>query len=186
MDKFIRSLIELLQRLEKMDKAALVKESRELLFFINRQAFRQIPSLSAIGGILVGAWISSTFTTSPIKGALASFGLIKGGRHVVSSTTYTLLALVLPVLSAAVTAYLIQKTLKHYRRKQLEKNIAQVARLAPEVQSRLNEKLALLEKAKEAGIVSESEYQTKRAALYQSFSRGLSSKIEEFVIDKLS
>ncbi|MBI5468729.1 MAG: hypothetical protein HY891_06300, partial [Deltaproteobacteria bacterium] len=75
MDKFIRSLIELLQRLEKMDKAALVKESRELLFFINRQAFRQIPSLSAIGGILVGAWISSTFTTSPIKGALASFGL---------------------------------------------------------------------------------------------------------------
>ena len=186
MDRFIRSLIEVLQRLEKMDKVALARETRELLYLINRQAFKQIPSLSAIGGILVGAWVSSTFTTSPVKGALASFGLIKGGRHVVSSATYAFLSVLLPILCAALTAYLIQKTLKHYRRKQLERNIEKAARLAPDVQARLKEKLSLLEKAKEAGIVSESEYHTKRAALYQSFSRKLPSKIEALVIDKLS
>lgn len=186
MAKFIRSLFEALQRLEKMDKAALARETRELLYLLNRQAFKQIPSLSAIGAILVGAWVSSTFTTSPVKGALASFGLIKGGRHVVSSTTYAVLSILLPIFSAAATAYLIQKTLKHYRRKQLERNIEKAARLAPEVRASLNDKLALLEKAKEAGIVSESEYHTKRAALYQSFSRKLPSKIGKFVMDKLS
>lgn len=186
MDKFIRSLIELLNRLEKMDKTALARESRELLFYINRQAFRQIPSLSAIGGILVGAWVSSTFTTSPVKGALAEFGIVKGGRHVVSSTTYALLSVILPIFSAAVTAYLIQKTLKHYRRKQLERNIVKVSGLAPEIRTGLNGKLELLEKAREAGIVSESEYHTKKAALYQSFTRRSSSKIEELVIDKLN
>ena len=169
-----------------MDKASLARETRELFYYINRQAFKQIPSLSAIGGILVGAWVSSTFTTSPVKGALASFGLIKGGRHVVSSTTYALLSVLLPILSAAVSAYLIQKTLKHFRRKQLERNIEKAARLASELRTSLNDKLALLEKAKEAGIVSESEYHTKKAMLYQSFSRKLASKFEEFVMDKLS
>lgn len=186
MDNFIRSLIEFLQRLEKMDKAALAGEFKEFLFFLNKQVFKQIPSLSAIGGLLVGAWISSTFTTSPIKGALASFGLIKGGRHVVSSATYTLLSLVLPVLSAAITAYIIQRTLKSYREKQLHRNMLTVAGLGKEVQAKLQEKLAILEKAREAAIVSESEYHTKKAGLYQSFSRPLASKLEEMVIDKLS
>ncbi|MBI5644062.1 MAG: hypothetical protein HY954_11390 [Deltaproteobacteria bacterium] len=186
MDKLIRSLIEQLQRLEKMDKAALAKEFKEFLYFINKQVFKQIPSLSAIGGLLVGAWVSSTFTTSPIKGTLASLGLIKGGKHVVSSATYTLLAIILPILSAALTAYIIQKTLKSYREKQLQRNMAAVAGLGKEVQAKLQEKLALLEKAREAGIVSESEYHTKRAGLYQSYSRTLSSRIEEIVIDKLS
>lgn len=186
MDRFIEYLIERLRRVQNMDRAALLKESKEILYFINRQAFRQIPSLSAIGGILVGAWISSTFTTSPLKGALASFGIIKGGRHVVSSTTYSVISVALPILSAAITAYAIQKGLKSYREKQLRRNMDLVKGLDKDLRARLEEKLAILEKARDAGLLTEGEFLTKRASLYQSYSRKLSSRIEEIVMDKLS
>jgi len=186
MDRLLTSLLDILQGLKKMDKRFIIKELRELLLYINKQVFRQIPSLSAIGGILVGAWVSSNFTTSPIKGVLATFGLIQGGRHVVSSSTYAFLSVVLPIFSAATTAYLMQKTLKHYRRKQLDRNIRTVSALPPEIRASLDRKLGLLEKVREAGIVSENEYLTKRAALYQSYSTKTASKLKEIVLDKLS
>ena len=186
MNNLIDRLIEFLQDLKKMDKDKLAKELKELAFYLNKQFFSQIPSVSGIAGLLVGSWVVSTFTTSPIKGALASWGLMKGGTHVVSSTTYKFLSFLLPIFATAVTAYIVQKRLKAYREKRLESDMASVAKLGKEIQSEVNDKMSILEKAREAGLVSESEYQTKKATLYQSYSRSISSKIEVLIINKMS
>jgi hypothetical protein len=169
-----------------MDKARFQKEMKDLAYYINRQVFSQIPSVSAISGLLVGSWVVSTFTTSPLRGVLASWGLMKGGTHVVSSTTYKVLSVFLPILATAVTAYLVQKVLKNYRERRLQWNMAAVARLTKEVQDEVRDKVNILEKAKEAGLISESEFQTKTASLYQSYTRTNSSKIEEFLMNKIS
>ena len=186
MKKLIRFLIEVLQELEKVDKAKLAKELGELFHYINKQAFSQIPGVSAIAGLLVGSWVASTFTTSPLKGFLASWGIIKGGTRVVSTTTYSFLSISLPILVAALTAYIVQKAMKAFREKQLKRNMARVAQSGKEVQAEVQEKLSLLEKAKEAGLVSVSEYCTKKANLYQSYSRAYPFKFEEFLIRKLT
>lgn len=186
MNKLIDYIIEFLQGLENMDKAKLTKEFRELAYYINKQFFSQIPSISAIAGLLVGSWVASTYTTSPLKGFLASWGLMKGGTRVVSSTTYRFLSVFLPIFVTAVTAYIVQKALKTYREKRLKRDMAWVAKLGMEVQSELQEKMNILDNAKKAGLVSESEYQTKKATLYQSYSRTYPSKIGEFLINKIS
>jgi hypothetical protein len=186
MNKLIDYLIEFLQDLKKMDKAKLNKELRELAYYINRQFFNQIPSVSAIAGLVVGSWVVSTFTTSPLRGFLASWGLMKGGTHVVSSTTYRVLSVVFPILATAVTAYIVQKALKTFREKRLQKDMARAAQLGKEVQSELRGKMDILNKAKEAGLVSESEYHTKKATLYQAYLRQYTSKVEEFLINKIS
>mgnify|MGYP000261964463 CR=1 FL=1 len=151
---------------------------------MNKQLFSQIPGVSAIAGILVGSWVASTFTNSPVKGFLSSVGLMKGGTHVVSTTTYRFLSVFLPVTATAITAYAVQKALKQYRKKRLERNMASVAQLGQEVQAELRGKMSILGKAREAGLISDSEYQTKTANLYQSYCRS-SSKIEEIIIKKL-
>jgi hypothetical protein len=184
--KLIRGLIEILQDLEKMDKVRLTKELGELSRYLNQQIFNQIPGVSAIAGLLVGSWVASTFTTSPLRGFLASWGIIKGGSRVVSTTTYSFLSIALPILAAAITAYIVQKALKGYREKQLYKNKALVAQLENAIQSEIGEKLIILEKAKEIGLLSESEFHTKRANLYQTYARPFPFKFEEFLIKKLS
>lgn len=186
MNKLIDYLIAFLQNLKQMDKARFHKEMRDLAYYINKQVFSQIPSVSAISGIMVGSWVVSTFTTSPLRGFLASWGLMKGGTHVVSSTTYKVLSVFLPILATAVTAYLVQKVLKNYREKRLQRDMDAVARLAKELQDEVQGKMNILEKAREAGLISESEFQTKTASLYQSYTRIPSSKIEEFFINKMS
>ncbi len=185
MNKAIRFLIELLQDLEKLDKAKFTKELGELFYYINKQVFSQLPGLSAIIGLLVGSWVASTFTTSRFKGFLASWGLIKGGTRVVSTTTYSFLSISLPILAAAFTAYIVQKGMKAYREMQLKKNMECVAKLGREVQDELREKLNTLEKAKESGLVSASEYHTKEANLYQAYSRAYAFKFKEFLIKKI-
>jgi hypothetical protein len=186
MNKWIRLLMEVLKNFEKKDKVKLAQESGELFHYINMQVFRQIPGVSAIAGLLVGSWVASTFTTSRFKGFLASWGLIKGGTRVVSTTTYSSLSFSLPILAAALTAYMVQKAMKTYREKQLRKNMAWVAQLGKEVQAEIQEKLNILEKAKEAGLVSASEYCTKKSNLYQAYSRTSPFKFEEFLIQKLT
>ncbi len=186
MNKAIRFLIEILQDLEKMDKVRLARELGELFQYINKQVFNQIPGVSAISGLLIGSWVASTFTTSPLKGFLASWGLIRGGTRVVSTTTYSLLSISLPILAAALTAYIVQKAMKAFREKQLKRNMAGVAQLGKEVQSELQEKLNILEKAEEAGLVSESEYFRKKANLYQAYARTFPFKFQEFLIKKLT
>lgn len=186
MNKAIRFSTEILQDLEKIDKVRLARELGELFQYLNKQVFNQIPGVSAISGLLVGSWLASTFTTSPLKGFLASWDLIKGGTRVVSTTTYSLLSISLPIFAAALTAYIVQKAMKAFREKQLKRNMAQVAQLGKEVQSELQEKLNILEKAEEAGLVSESEYFTKKANLYQAYARTFPFKFQEFLIKKLT
>ena len=186
MNKLVKYVIEILQDFEKLDKAQLAQELRELFQYINKQVFSQIPGVSAIAGLLVGSWVASTFTTSRFKGFLASWGLLKGGTRVVSASTYSFLSLSLPILAAALTAYIVQKGMKTYREKQLRRNIACVAQLEKEVQAEIQEKMNILEKAREAGLVSASEYSTKKSNLYQAYSRTSVFKFQEFVIKKLT
>jgi hypothetical protein len=185
MNKLIDYIIELLQNIKSMDRAKLAKEFKEIAYHMNKQLFSQIPGVSAITGILVGSWVASTFTNSPIKGYLSSWGLMKGGTHVVSTTTYRFLSVFLPIIVTAITAYIVQKVLKIYRERQLEINMAHVAQLGKEDQSELRAKKSILDKAKEAGLISDNEYQTKIANLYQSYFRNYHSGIEEIIIKKL-
>ncbi len=186
MNELIRLLIGILKNFQKLDKAKLAQELRELFRYIHAQLFKKIPGVSAIAGLLVGSWVASTFTTSRFKGFLASWGLIKGGTRVVSTTTYSFLSFSLPILAAALTAYIVQKAMITHREKQLKRNMAWVAQLGKEVQAEMQEKLNILEKAKEAGLVSASEYATKKSNLYQAYSRTFPFKFEEFLIQKIT
>ena len=186
MNELIRLLIEILKNFGKLDKAKLGQELGELFHYVNMQMSRKIPGVSAVAGLMVGSWVASTFTTSRFKGFLASWGLIKGGTHVVSTTTYSILSFSLPILAAALTAYIVQKAMMIYREKQLRRNMAWVAQFGKEIQGEIQERLNILEKAKEAGLVSASEYATKKSNLYQAYSRTFPFKFEEFLIQKLT
>ena len=138
-----------------------------------------------IAGPLAGSWVAGTFTGSPVKGFLSSHGFMKGGTHVVSSTTYSFLSVALPILAIAITAYVVQKAMKTYREKQLQRNLSCVPLLKEEVQAGLQAKMDILDKAKEAGLLSESEQRTKMAALYQSYFKSDLTEIEEIIIRKI-
>src|SRR3972149_7572985 len=94
------------------DRTRLLKEGKELSAFLARQAFHQIPGMSAVAALIAGWWAASTFTTSPFRAFMARWGLMKGGRHVVSGRTHRLLPLVLPSLVSAGAAYAGRKDLK--------------------------------------------------------------------------
>jgi len=173
------------ERLKKMDGNRLAAEVTEFTFFMKKQFFGQIPSVSAIGGLAIGSWVSSTFTTSPIRAGLAQWGLVKGGRHVVSPAFYRVLSLTLPVMTAALTAYALHKLLKTYREDQLRRHMEMSSRLKEEIQLEIKAKLTLLEKARAAGLISGGEFDTKKANLYRSYSR-TPSKIEDLIVAKLS
>jgi hypothetical protein len=185
MKKYKDYMIERIRDLKNMDRAELAKELGELAYHTRKVLFSQIPGVSAIAGLVVGSWVAGTFTSSPIKGFLSSHGLMKGGTHVVSATTYKFLSVLLPVLAIAVTAYMVQKAMKAYREKQLQRTMAYVPLLKEEVQAELQAKRDILDKAKEADLISESEHRTKMATLYQSYFRGNRSKIEEIIITKI-
>jgi hypothetical protein len=186
MDKVIDYLIEILIRLKKWDRAKTAIELKELSHFLVRQVFNQIPGVSAIAALIVGGWVASTFTTSPLKATLASWGLIKGGTHVVSGHMYRFLSIFLPILVAGFTVYLVQKILKSFREKQMQRNIVKISQLGKDVQALLQERLIILEKAKETGLLSNSEYLTKKANLYATYSRILPTQIKELLISKLT
>jgi len=184
MDKVIDSIIDVLYKAKNLDRASLAKELKELAYHMNKQLFSQIPSVSAVAGILVGWWVAATFTNSPIKGVLSQLGFIKGGTHVVSNTTYKIISVLLPVLAMAVTAYVVQKAMKIYRANRQQKDMTIVAQLGRELQSEVRDKIGILDKARNVGLLSENEYRTKIANLYQSYSRN-HSKIEDILINKL-
>jgi len=156
MNKYIDHIIERIKDLKNMDRAKLAKELGEFAYHTKKVLFSQIPGVSAIVGLAVGSWVAGTFTSSPIKGFLSSHGLMKGGTHVVSSTTYKFLSVLLPVLAIALTAYVVQKAMKAYREKRLQRNMAYVPLLKEEVQAELQAKRDILDKAKEMGLLSES------------------------------
>jgi len=168
------------------DRDRLIKEGKELAPFLARQALNQIPGTSAVAALIVGWWVASTFTTSPIRAFMAKWGLLKGGTHVVRGSTYRFLSIVLPIFVAAVTAYAVSKILKIVREQQMQKNMIRVSQLREEIQVLVNDRLAILEKAKEAGLLSDGEYLTKKANLYNAYARIPSSQITDLLIGKLS
>jgi len=184
-DKLVDYIIELIRKIRSMDRAAWARELQEIAYHTKKQLFSQIPGVSAIGGILVGYWVASTFTNSPVKGVLSSLGIMKGGTHVVSNTTYKFLSVFLPLFATALTAYAVQKSMKNYREKRMERDKAFVAQLGEKVRADLRQKISILEMAKEAGLLSENECDTKIANLYQSYSRNDLSSLEDILFKNL-
>ncbi len=184
-DKLVDSIVKQIEKIRSMDRAAWKRELLEIAFQVRKQLFSQIPGISAIAGIMAGSWVAHTFTNSPIKGFLSRAGLMKGGTHVVSGTTYKFLSVVLPLLAVAVTAYIVQKGMKVFRKKQLERNIAYCDLLREEAQVELHAKLDLLARAKEAGLISSGEYDTKLANLYQSYVKSDRDKLQDILIKKI-
>lgn len=174
------------QAARKPEMDYLKGELKELLNFVSRQVFNQIPSLSAIAGIIVGAWVMSTFTASPIKGTLAEWGVIEGGTRVVSSGTYKFMAVVLPILATSITAYIVHKALYSFREMQIELYQSRAARLDEKTLALLRTKLTALENAKVEGILSWGEYRAKMVGVYHPFVSKPESKVEKAIISKVT
>jgi hypothetical protein len=68
----------------------------------------------------------------------------------------------------------------------MRKNMIRVSQLGEEIQAFVNDRLAILEKAKEAGLLSAGEYLTKKANLYNENARIPSSQIKDLLIGKLT
>ena len=83
------------------------REGRELGSEVWQQLRgKLVPKASALAGLAAGWWVASTYTDSHLKGIMNSFGIGKGGTHVVSGTMYKAMSFWLPILAAAVCAYL--------------------------------------------------------------------------------
>jgi hypothetical protein len=65
-----------------------------------------LPKAPALVGLAVGWWIANTYTDSHLRSALRSIGIGSGGTRVVSSSAYEAMSFWLPLLSAALCAYL--------------------------------------------------------------------------------
>jgi hypothetical protein len=86
---------------------AVADEGRVLGAAIWRQLqSRFAPRVSALAGLAAGWWVASTYTDSHLRSVVNSLGIGRGGTHVVSRTTYTAMSFWLPILAAAVCAYL--------------------------------------------------------------------------------
>ncbi len=77
--------------------------------------------------------------------------------------------------------------MKAYREKQLKRNMERIAQSEDKVRFEIQAKMDILEKAQEAGLVSTGEYFTKKANLYQSYSKTTYPfKFQELIIEKLT
>lgn len=65
-----------------------------------------VPRASALAGLAAGWWVASTYTDSHLRSIVNTVGLGKGGTHVVSGMTYKAMNFWLPILAAALCAYL--------------------------------------------------------------------------------
>jgi hypothetical protein len=73
------------------------------------------PKAPAIAGLCVGWWIANTYTDSHLRSGLRSLGIGSGGTRVVSSSTYEAMTFWLPLLAAALCAYLGERLGAYYR-----------------------------------------------------------------------
>ena len=178
-------LIGALQKLKAMDAADIRAELQEIREHASRQVFSQIPGVSAVAAFSAGGWVASRYTTSPVKAALARWGFIKGGSRVVSAPAYKMLSVGLPMAVAALTAYLVQKVLKRVRERRLQSDMGKVAMMGAEVRSLVQERMAILDKAKSAELLTASEYMTKKADLYAACSRILPRQVNDLILSKL-
>ncbi len=74
-----------------------------------------LPKAPAIAGLTVGWWIANTYTDSHLRSAIRSLGIGSGGTRVVSSSTYEAMTFWLPLLAAALCAYLGERLGAYYR-----------------------------------------------------------------------
>lgn len=65
-----------------------------------------LPKAPALAGLAAGWWIANTYTDSRWKSLARSIGIGSGGTTVVSAETYRAMGFWLPLLAAAVCAYL--------------------------------------------------------------------------------
>lgn len=136
-------------------------------------------------GLFMGAWVGSTFTTSPWKAALARHGFMQGGTHLVSGFTYKFLSVGLPLVTMAITAYFVSKGLRSYRAFQLEKDVRRVASMSAGVQAAVRERLEVLDRAAALGLLSRSEHETKKARLFAGYCAALPPEVIGFFESKL-
>jgi hypothetical protein len=91
---------------------------------VARQLRSQVfPKAPALVGLAVGWWVANTYTDSHLRSALRSIGIGSGGTRVVSSSTYETMSFWLPLLAAALCAYLGERVGASYgfARQQSEK-----------------------------------------------------------------
>ncbi len=74
-----------------------------------------LPKAPALAGLAVGWWIANTYTDSHLRSALRSLGIGSGGTRVVSSSSYEAMTFWLPLLAAALCAYLGERLGAYYR-----------------------------------------------------------------------
>ncbi len=81
-----------------------------------------LPKAPALVGLAVGWWVADTYTDSHLLSVLRSLGIGSGGTRVVSSSTYEVMSFWLPLLAAALCAYVGDRIGGFYRpaRPQLE------------------------------------------------------------------
>lgn len=79
-----------------------------------------IPKAPALAGLAVGWWVANTYTDSHLRSTLRSIGIGSGGTRVVSSSTYDAMQLWLPLLAAALCAYLGERIAAWYRAERRE------------------------------------------------------------------
>jgi hypothetical protein len=96
---------------------AMVRESREFSTAVWQQLRgKLLPRASALAGLAAGWWVASTYTDSHLRSIMNTVGLGRGGTHVVSGSTYKAMSFWLPILAAAICAYLgdrVARAIKH-------------------------------------------------------------------------
>jgi hypothetical protein len=75
------------------------------------------PRASALAGLAVGWWVARTYTNSRPRSVLRSLGIGQGGTHVVSGDTYRAMSFWLPIVTAAIVAYLSDRAAKWVQRR---------------------------------------------------------------------
>jgi len=170
------------------DAHRLSGETKELASFVTKHFFNKVPSMSAMSGILAGAIVSSNFAATPVKSVMAIFGVVNTGieSDTASALSYSLLSVFVPVLTGATTIYLAQKALKSYRKKRLLGYMEASSRLERDKIDELASKRSLLEEARDKGLLTDGEYETKLAGVYQALSCGHTSGVQEFIVKKLT
>jgi hypothetical protein len=76
-----------------------------------------LPKAPALAGMVVGWWIANTYTDSHVRSIMRSVGIGSGGTRVVSGSTYKAMSFWMPLLAAALCAYLGERIAGYYGRR---------------------------------------------------------------------